>query len=134
MAIQGSPQPIPLCINTGSLMSSTKELFGLDELGIAVSIVGGFLQAATSKIFITIPWGILLYSFIFLYSIRYLRLKTDSRVFVICYGIGWLSIALLMSTKLLAGDLVLTNNLLAKIYLIGSVIVLGAMSTLPLKK
>jgi hypothetical protein len=39
-----------------------------------------------------------------------------------------------MSTKLLAGDLVLTNNLLAKIYLIGSVIVLGAMSTLPLKK
>jgi hypothetical protein len=39
-----------------------------------------------------------------------------------------------MSTKLLAGDLVLTNNLLAKIYLIGSVIVLGAMSSLPLKK
>jgi hypothetical protein len=34
----------------------------------------------------------------------------------------------------LAGDLVLTNNLLAKIYLIGSVIILGAMSTLPLKK
>jgi hypothetical protein len=39
-----------------------------------------------------------------------------------------------MSTKLLAGDLVLTNNLLAKIYLIGSVIILGAMSTLPIKK
>jgi hypothetical protein len=103
-------------------------------LGIAVSIVGGFLQAATSKIFITIPWGILLYLFIFLYSIRYIILATKSRVFVITYGIGWLSIALLMSTKLLAGDLVLTNNLLAKIYLIGSVIVLGAMSTLPLKK
>jgi hypothetical protein len=103
-------------------------------LGIAVSIVGGFLQAATSKIFITIPWGILLYSLIFLYSIRYIILTTKSRIFVITYGIGWLSIALLMSTKLLAGDLVLTNNLLAKIYLIGSVIVLGAMSTLPLKK
>jgi hypothetical protein len=103
-------------------------------LGIAVSIVGGFLQAATSKVFITIPWGILLYLFIFLYSIRYVRLNTDSRVFVISYGIGWLSIALLMSTKLLAGDLVLTNNLLAKIYLLGSVIILGAMSSLPLKK
>jgi hypothetical protein len=103
-------------------------------LGIAVSIVGGFLQAATSKIFITIPWGILLYLFIFLYSIRYIIFATKSRVFVITYGIGWLSIALLMSTKLLAGDLVLTNNLLAKIYLIGSVIILGAMSTLPLKK
>jgi hypothetical protein len=103
-------------------------------LGIAVSIVGGFLQAATSKVFITIPWGILLYLFIFLYSIRYVRLNTDSRVFVISYGIGWLSIALLMSTKLLAGDLVLTNNLLAKIYLLGSVITLGAMSSLPLKK
>jgi len=103
-------------------------------LGIAVSIVGGFLQAATSKVFITIPWGILLYLFIFLYSIRYVRLNTDSRVFVISYGIGWLSIALLMSTKLLAGDLVLTDNLLAKIYLLGSVITLGAMSSLPLKK
>jgi hypothetical protein len=103
-------------------------------LGIAVSIVGGFLQAATSKIFITIPWGIFLYLFIFLYSIRYIRLATDSRIFVITYGVGWLSIALLMSTKLLAGDLVLTNNLLAKIYLLGSVIILGAMSSLPLKK
>ena len=103
-------------------------------LGIAVSIVGGFLQAATSKIFITIPWGIFLYLFIFLYSIRYTRLATDSRIFVIIYGVGWLSIALLMSTKLLAGDLVLTNNLLAKIYLLGSVIILGAMSSLPLKK
>jgi hypothetical protein len=103
-------------------------------LGIAVSIVGGFLQAATSKVFITIPWGILLYLFIFLYSIRYVRLNTDSRVFVISYGIGWLSIALLMSTKLLAGDLVLTDNLIAKIYLLGSVIILGAMSSLPLKK
>ena len=103
-------------------------------LGIAVSIVGGFLQAATSKILITLPWGILLYLFIFLYSIRYIRLTTDSRIFVITFGVGWLSIALLMSTKLLAGDLVLTNNLLAKIYLIGSVIILGAMSTLPLKK
>ena len=103
-------------------------------LGIAVSIVGGFLQAATSKVFKTIPWGILLYLFIFLYSIRYVRLNTDSRVFVISYGVGWLSIALLMSTKLLAGDLVLTDNLLAKIYLLGSVIILGAMSSLPLKK
>lgn len=103
-------------------------------LGVAVSIVGGFLQAATSKIFITIPWGILLYLFIFLYSIRYVRITSDSRIFVITYGVGWLSIALLMSTKLLAGDLVLTNNLLAKIYLLGSVIILGAMSSLPLKK
>jgi hypothetical protein len=103
-------------------------------LGIAVSIVGGFLQAATSQIFITIPWGILLYLLIFLYSIRYVRATTDSRIFVISYGIGWLIIALLMSTKLVAGDLVLTNNLLAKVYLLGSVIILGAMSSLPLKK
>ena len=103
-------------------------------LGVGVSIIGGFLQAATSKIFITIPWGILLYLFIFLYSIRYIRLTSDSRIFVITYGVGWLVIALLMSTKLLAGDLVLTNNLMAKIYLLGSVIILGAMSSLPLKK
>ena len=47
MAIQGSPQPIPLCINTGSLMSSTKELFGLDELGIAVSIYFKLLKSLT---------------------------------------------------------------------------------------
>jgi len=109
-------------------------LFASILLGIAVSIVGGFLQAATSRLVITFPWGILLYLFIFLYSIRYIRLTTGSRVFVITYGISWLSIALLMSTKLQAGDLVLTNNLLAKIYLLGSVIILGAMSSLPLKK
>ena len=116
------------------MKTKISNLFASILLGIAVSIVGGFLQAATSKVFITIPWGILLYLIIFLYSIRYVRLNTDSRVFVISYGVGWLSIALLMSTKLLAGDLVLTDNLLAKIYLLGSVIILGAMSSLPLKK
>jgi hypothetical protein len=63
-----------------------------------------------------------------------LRKTTNSRIFVISYGLGWLSIALIMSTKLQAGDLVLTNNLLAKIYLLGSVVILGAMSSLPLKK
>lgn len=103
-------------------------------LGVGVSVVGGFLQAGTFKIFITIPWGLLLYLFIFLYTILHLRQTTNSRIFVISYGLGWLSIALLMSTKLQAGDLVLTNNLLAKIYLLGSVVILGAMSSLPLKK
>jgi len=116
------------------MMTKISNLLASLLLGVGVSIIGGFLQAATSKIFITIPWGILLYLFIFLYSIRYIRLTTDSRIFVIIYGVGWLVIALLMSTKLLAGDLVLTNNLIAKIYLLGSVIILGAMSSLPLKK
>ncbi len=116
------------------MMTKISNLLASLLLGVGVSIIGGFLQAATSKIFITIPWGILLYLFIFLYSIRYIRLTTDSRIFVITYGVGWLVIALLMSTKLLAGDLVLTNNLLAKTYLLGSVIILGAMSSLPLKK
>lgn len=103
-------------------------------LGGLVSLVGGFLQAAKTVIIITIPWGIILYLFIFLYAIRYVRQNVNSRVFVIIFGIGWLTIALLMSTKLTAGDLVLSNNLLAKIYLFGSVIILGAMATLPLKK
>jgi hypothetical protein len=58
----------------------------------------------------------------------------NSRIFIISYAIGWLVIALLMSTKLKAGDLVLTNNLMAITYLLSSVIILGALSTLPLKK
>jgi hypothetical protein len=83
---------------------------------------------------VTIPWGYILYLVIFIYSIRYLRSNLNSRIFIISYAIGWLIIALLMSTKLRAGDLVLTNNLLAITYLLSSVIILGAMSTLPLKK
>jgi hypothetical protein len=58
----------------------------------------------------------------------------NSRIFIISYAIGWLVIALLMSTNLKAGDLVLTNNLMAITYLLSSVIILGALSTLPLKK
>jgi hypothetical protein len=83
---------------------------------------------------VTIPWGYILYLVIFIYSIRYLRSNLNSRIFIISYAIGWLIIALLMSTKLRAGDLVLTNNLLAITYLLSSVIILGTMSTLPLKK
>ncbi len=109
-------------------------LTGSLVLGVLVSIIGGFLQAATFQFFIRIPWGYILYLIILIYSIRYLRSITNSRIFVISYAIGWLVIALLMSTKLKAGDLVLTNNLLAITYLLSSVIILGAMSTLPLKK
>jgi hypothetical protein len=109
-------------------------LIGSLFLGVLVSIIGGFLQAGTLKFFVTIPWGYILYLFIFIYSIRYLRSNVNSRIFIISYAIGWLVIALLMSTKLRAGDLVLTNNLLAIAYLLSSVIILGAMSTLPLKK
>ncbi|MDA3026020.1 MAG: DUF6113 family protein [Actinomycetota bacterium] len=103
-------------------------------LGVAVSLVGGFLQAGTLKVFIVIPWGLVLYLIIFIYSINYVRKNMHSRIFVVTYALGWLTIALLMSTKLAAGDLVLTNNLLAMIYLFGSVIILGAMASLPLKK
>jgi len=103
-------------------------------LGASVSIIGGFLQAGTFKFFVSIPWGFILYLVIFIYSIRYLRLNLDSRIFVVAFAIGWLVIALLMSTKLTAGDLVLSNNLLAITYLLSSVIILGALSTLPLKK
>lgn len=116
------------------MKTKISNLFASLFLGIVVSIVGGFLQAATTKIYITIPWGIALYTFILLFVIRYVRLNTKSRISVVTFGLGWLGIALIMSTKLTAGDLVLTNNLLAKIYLLGSVIILGAMGTLPLKK
>ena len=109
-------------------------LIGSLFLGVSVSIIGGFLQAGTLKFFVTIPWGYILYLVIFIYSIRYLRSNLNSRIFIVSYAIGWLIIALLMSTKLRAGDLVLTNNLLAITYLLSSVIILGAMSTLPLKK
>jgi hypothetical protein len=109
-------------------------LIGALFLGVSVSIIGGFLQAGTFQFFVTIPLGYILYLVIFIYSIRYLRSNLNSRIFIISYAIGWLIIALLMSTKLRAGDLVLTNNLLAITYLLSSVIILGAMSTLPLKK
>ena len=109
-------------------------LIGSLFLGVSVSIIGGFLQAGTFQFFVTITWGYILYLVIFIYSIRYLRSNLNSRIFIISYAIGWLIIALLMSTKLRAGDLVLTNNLLAITYLLSSVIILGAMSTLPLKK
>ena len=109
-------------------------LIGSLFLGVSVSIIGGFLQAGTFQFFVTIPWGYILYLVIFIYSIRYLRANLNSRIFIISYAIGWLIIALLMSTKLRAGDLVLTNNLLAITYLLSSVIILGAMSTLPQKK
>jgi len=103
-------------------------------LGIAISLVGGFLQAAKSKFFINIPWGFALYLIVFFLAIRFIRRNYKSRFALICFSFGWLTIALLMSTKLQAGDLVLTNNIYAIIYLIGSVIILGAMTTLPIKK
>lgn len=103
-------------------------------LGVVVSLFGGFLQAAKTKLFITIPWGFGIYLILFYFALRYVRNYFKSRINVIAFSLGWLAIALLMSVRLTAGDLVLTNNLTAIIYLIGSVIILAAMSSMPIKK
>jgi len=39
------------------LKSKILNLLNALLLGVGVSVVGGFLQAGTFKIFITIPWG-----------------------------------------------------------------------------
>jgi hypothetical protein len=103
-------------------------------LGVIVSLFGGFLQAAKYKLFINIPWGFVLYIGIFVFAIRFVRQSFQSRFYVAAFSLGWLFIALLMSVRLTAGDLVLTNNLTAISYLIGSVIILAALTTLPIKR
>ena len=115
------------------MQNKLTSLFTSIFLGVAVSLFGGFLQAAKYKLFINIPWGFALYLLIFIISIRYVRQSFQSRFHVMAFSLGWLFIALLMSVRLAAGDLVLTNNVTAIIYLIGSVIILAAMSTLPIK-
>jgi len=115
------------------MQNKLTSLFTSIFLGVAVSLFGGFLQAAKYKLFINIPWGFALYLLIFILSIRYVRQSFQSRFHVMAFSLGWLFIALLMSVRLTAGDLVLTNNVTAIIYLIGSVIILAAMSTLPIK-
>lgn len=115
------------------MQNKLTSLFTSIFLGVAVSLFGGFLQAAKYKLFINIPWGFALYLLIFILSIRYIRQSFQSRFHVMAFSLGWLFIALLMSVRLTAGDLVLTNNVTAIIYLIGSVIILAAMSTLPIK-
>ena len=108
-------------------------LFTSIFLGVLVSLFGGFLQAAKYKFLINIPWGFAVYLLIFIFTIRYIRQNFKSRFNVIAFSLGWLFIALLMSVRLTAGDLVLTNNLTAIAYLIGSVIILAALSTIPIK-
>jgi hypothetical protein len=103
-------------------------------IGIFVSLSGGFLQAAYFRFIVRIPWGLILYLVIFLGAILYIRKTTRTRIAVVGFSLGWLLIALLMSIKLRAGDLVLTNNLGAKIYLLGSVIILSTLASLPIKK
>lgn len=115
------------------MQNKLTSLFTSIFLGVAVSLFGGFLQAAKYKLFINIPWGFAFYLLIFIISIRYVRQSFQSRFHVMAFSLGWLFIALLMSVRLTAGDLVLTNNVTAIIYLIGSVIILAAMSTLPIK-
>ena len=44
--IDGEPRQVPLCIDTGSLSGSfTKQLYGFDDLGIAVSIYFKLLKS-----------------------------------------------------------------------------------------
>jgi len=46
MIIEKEPQPIPLCIDTGRLMSSSdKKIFGLDSLGMGISIYFKLLKS-----------------------------------------------------------------------------------------
>ncbi len=103
-------------------------------IGFLVSLVGGFLQAAKLKLGVDIPWGLIFYYVILIWAVGLVRKNTRKRYNVALFGISWLIVALLMSTRTTAGDLVLTDNLIAKIYLLSSVIYIGAMSTLPLRK
>lgn len=103
-------------------------------LGSGVAIVGGFLQATKIKLFLTIPWGFVLYVFLLFSTIIFIRNQHHTRLNLVSYFLGWLVITLLMSMKSKAGDLVLTNNLTALIYILGSVIIISAALVLPLKK
>ena len=46
MILEGEPNLIPLCIDTGSLINAgEKEIYGLDNFGIAVSIYFKLLKS-----------------------------------------------------------------------------------------
>ena len=61
----GVPRQIPICISTGGLVCSKKELYGIDDLGIAVSI---YFKLLKSLIWFFLICSMLCIPLYFLYS------------------------------------------------------------------
>jgi len=102
-------------------------------LGFIAGFLAAFLHQANFKIWITWYWGFL-FAVIFIlamlrFSINFAQTKLASILFIA----GWLGATLLLSTVSDSGDIVLANDLITKIYLALTVILMGVAAVWPTK-
>lgn len=102
-------------------------------IGFAGAFIGAFTHQASFKFFITWYWGFLFAIIFLVVAIRFSNNWANSKLASALFIPGWLGATLLLSTVTNSGDIVLANDLITKIYLALTVILLGVAAVWPVK-
>jgi hypothetical protein len=102
-------------------------------LGFITGFLAAFLHQANFKIWITWYWGFLFAIIFIIVMLRFSVNLAKSKLASILFIPGWLAATLLLSTVSASGDIVLANDLITKVYLALSVILMGVAAVWPTK-
>ncbi len=107
------------------------------SLGLPLGLVSGFLAAflhqATFNLFITVYWGLVFVWIFLIYLMRWSINFSKTKLAAVFFIPGWFLTTYLLSTLTNAGDIVIANETISKIYLATAVIFLGIAAVLPVK-
>jgi len=109
-----------------------KSFFAL-PIGLAVGFLAAFLHQANFEIFITLYWGFLFVLIFLVYSIRWSIRFAKTKLAAVFFVPGWFLSTYFLSTFTQAGDIVIANEMISKIYLGTAVILLGITAVWPIK-
>lgn len=107
------------------------------SLGLPLGMVAGFLAAflhqVNFKLFITLYWGFVFTLIFLIYSLRWSINFARTKLAAVFFIPGWFLTTYLLSTFTNAGDIVIANDTISKVYLATAVIFLGIAAVWPAK-
>lgn len=109
-----------------------KSLLAL-PLGMFAGFIAAFLHQANFKIFITFYWGFIFVLIFLIYLIRWNINYAKTKIAAVFFIPGWFLTTYLLSSFTRAGDIVIANDTISKIYLAAAVIFLGIAAVWPIK-
>lgn len=102
-------------------------------IGLAAGFLAGFLHQTNFKILVTIYWGIV---FVLIFLVILLRWNinfAETKLASVFFIPGWFVSTYFLSTFTNAGDIVIANDLISKVYLASAVILMGIAAVWPVK-
>ena len=116
-----------------ALMSKLfKSLLAL-PMGLTAGFLAGFLHQASFKVLVTIYWGIVFVLICLIIVMRWNIKFANTKLAAVFFIPGWFVSTYFLSTFTNAGDIVIANDMISKVYLATGVILMGITAVWPIK-